>query len=205
MTLFQTVCSDPPWSFKDKGSRFSPDEEQDDGEVRDYETMSLEEIKDLGSWVRQITDPDSMLYLWAPNTMVIEGIAQQVALAWGYTPKQLVTWVKTSKFACTTCGQAARPHFGGGHYTRVCTEQLMVCRRGKAKVLRQDIPGIIYAPRQKHEGSNERTHSVKPDVSYRLIEALSPGPYVELFARRQFNPQWSVWGNQVVASQGANR
>jgi N6-adenosine-specific RNA methylase IME4 len=29
-----------------------------------------------------------------------------------------------------------------------------------------------------------------------MIELVSPGPYVELFARRPA-PGWSVWGNEV--------
>ena len=34
------------------------------------------------------------------------------------------------------------------------------------------------------------------EESYRLIEALSPGPYLELFARRP-RAGWASWGNEL--------
>jgi hypothetical protein len=45
--------------------------------------------------------------------------------------------------------------------------------------------------------SQKREHSRKPDEIYDLIEACSPGPYLELFAR---SPRrgWTQWGNEVV-------
>ena len=39
-------------------------------------------------------------------------------------------------------------------------------------------------------------HSVKPDCFYDLIEEQSPGPYLELFARRP-RAAWDQWGNQI--------
>ncbi|XWX03228.1 MT-A70 family methyltransferase [Aggregatilineales bacterium SYSU G02658] len=44
--------------------------------------------------------------------------------------------------------------------------------------------------------SQKREHSRKPDETYQLIEACSPGPYLELFARGQ-RPGWVQWGNEV--------
>jgi N6-adenosine-specific RNA methylase IME4 len=39
-------------------------------------------------------------------------------------------------------------------------------------------------------------HSEKPEEAFALIEAVSPGPRLELFARRA-RPGWTVWGNEV--------
>jgi N6-adenosine-specific RNA methylase IME4 len=39
-------------------------------------------------------------------------------------------------------------------------------------------------------------HSQKPELFRQLIEQVSPGPYLELFARRDV-PGWTVWGNEV--------
>jgi len=64
-----------------------------------------------------------------------------------------------------------------------------LCRRGRAQVLRRDIPGVIVAPRQ--------AHSAKPDASYEMLEKLCAGPYLEMFARRRYSPEWTVWGNEV--------
>ena len=43
--------------------------------------------------------------------------------------------------------------------------------------------------------SRKREHSRKPDEQYDLIEACSPGPYVELFARGP-REGWFCWGKQ---------
>jgi N6-adenosine-specific RNA methylase IME4 len=88
---------------------------------------------------------------------------------------------------------AGYPRIGGGHYTRVCTEQLLLCRRGTPAVRRKDVPGVIIAERQRH--------SAKPPESYRLIERLCEGPYLELFARRRFSSRWTVWGDQAPTTE----
>jgi N6-adenosine-specific RNA methylase IME4 len=42
----------------------------------------------------------------------------------------------------------------------------------------------------------KREHSRKPDEQYDIIEACSPGPYLEMFARGPRNG-WFGWGNQA--------
>jgi N6-adenosine-specific RNA methylase IME4 len=39
-------------------------------------------------------------------------------------------------------------------------------------------------------------HSAKPAIFRKLIERVSPGPRLELFARRQIEG-WIVWGDQI--------
>jgi N6-adenosine-specific RNA methylase IME4 len=39
--------------------------------------------------------------------------------------------------------------------------------------------------------------SAKPDEFYRLVESCSPGPYLDVFARRK-RPGWDVFGDQVA-------
>jgi N6-adenosine-specific RNA methylase IME4 len=45
--------------------------------------------------------------------------------------------------------------------------------------------------------TRKREHSRKPDEIYDLVEACSPGPYLELFARFR-QPGWHQWGNEDV-------
>ena len=123
-----------------------------------------------------------MLFLWAPNVLVLDSTAQRLASAWGFACKQLVPWLKTT-------ADGKRPAMGMGNYTRVCTEMLLVCKRGKPMIRDRGVNGIIMGPRQ--------AHSAKPDRSYKLIERLCEGPYLELFARRRYSPAWDVWGNQA--------
>ncbi len=47
--------------------------------------------------------------------------------------------------------------------------------------------------------SRKREHSRKPDEQYKLIEACSPGDYLELFARGE-RKGWTSWGNQADES-----
>lgn len=174
------ISADPPWSFEDAGTRLAPDYAGDQraapGEAL-YSTMPLEAIERLPVSPAD----DAFLFLWCPNVLVLEGVATRVARAWGFEPRQLIPWVKTDA--------SGKPRLGGGHFTRVCTEQLVLCRRGDARVLRRDVPGVIHAPRGRH--------SAKPDAGYELIERLVAGPFLELFARRRFSPAWTCWGDQA--------
>ena len=44
--------------------------------------------------------------------------------------------------------------------------------------------------------TRKREHSRKPDELYPIVEACSPGPFIELFARHE-RPGWTSWGNEV--------
>lgn len=181
---FPVILADPPWTFADRGTRLAPSYAGPQRKsAAPYRVMGMDGVCALGSWVLGWAAPSSFLFLWAPNALVVDGTATNVARAWGFEPKQLIPWVKTDA--------AGKPRLGGGHYTRVCTEQLLLCRRGRAAVRSRSVPGVILAPRT--------AHSAKPDASYRLIEQLVDGPYLELFARRRFGPAWSVWGDQAPA------
>jgi hypothetical protein len=43
--------------------------------------------------------------------------------------------------------------------------------------------------------TRKREHSRKPDEQYPLIEACSPGPWLEMFARHS-RDGWTVWGDE---------
>lgn len=186
----RVTVADPPWQFGDRGTRLAPDYSGPQRWDSRYQVMTLDDVLAMGDVVREpeITDGTSLLFLWSPNAFVVGGEAARVAAAWGYVPKQLIPWVKTDA--------SGKPRLGGGHYTRVCTEQLLLCTRGRGAadlIRRRDIAGVIISPRT--------AHSAKPDESYRMVEALADGPYLELFARRRWSPAWAVWGNQAPAER----
>ena len=52
-----------------------------------------------------------------------------------------------------------------------------------------DLPSAFEAPRQRH--------SAKPERMRRYVELVSPGPYLEMFARRPAEG-WDVWGNEIA-------
>jgi N6-adenosine-specific RNA methylase IME4 len=97
--------------------------------------------------------------------------------AWGFTYRSCLTWVK--------------PGLGlGSSYLRNNTEHLLFGTKGKAPILYRSQPTWLFAPKQDH--------SHKPEEQYAVIERCSPGPYLELFARRK-QRGWQVWGNEVAS------
>ena len=142
----------------------------DRGAVQHYNLMSLESIKAMP--VSDLATDDAHLWLWVTNATLRQGY--DVAEAWGFTVRSPLTWVKF--------------RLGLGNYLRNSTEHLLFATRGRAPVLFRSQPTWINAPVQDH--------SHKPEEQYPLIERISPGPYLELFARRP-QPGWDVWGNQI--------
>jgi len=49
---------------------------------------------------------------------------------------------------------------------------------------------------RNHFAATKGHHSRKPDRFYEIVERVSPGPYLELFARRR-RYGWDVWGNEA--------
>jgi N6-adenosine-specific RNA methylase IME4 len=78
-----------------------------------------------------------------------------------------------------------------GFYFRNVTELVLFGVRGSMRTLKPGRTQVnLFATRK-------REHSRKPDEIYDLIEACSPGPYLELFARFS-RANWCQWGNEDV-------
>jgi len=140
-----------------------------------YRTMSLARIMALP--VGALAARDAHLWLWTTNALLPR--AYEVAEAWGFTVRSPLTWVKF------------RLGLGGRYQLRNATEQLLFCTRGRAPLGSRSQPTWFNAPVTEH--------SRKPAEQFAIIERVSPGPYLELFARRrpESNQPWAVWGDQV--------
>lgn len=137
-----------------------------------YATMPLSAIAALP--VAEQADDSAHLWCWALNSMMRE--AHEVVLAWGFRPITMVTWCK--------------PQPGVGYYLRNNTEHCIFATRGEP-IVPKDKPISTWFKWPRG------AHSAKPDAFYDLVEAVSPGPYVEMFARRaRFG--WDYWGNQSL-------
>ncbi len=80
---------------------------------------------------------------------------------------------------------------GVGFYFRNVTEILLFGVRGKnARTLAPGRTQVNYT------GTRKREHSRKPDEQYKLVEACSPGPFLEMFGHG-VRRNWSVWGDQA--------
>jgi N6-adenosine-specific RNA methylase IME4 len=173
---FSTVLADPPWRFQNSTGKVAPEHRR----LSRYGTLTLDEIKALP--VGDIINPSAHLYLWVPNALLAEGLG--VMAAWGFTYKANIVWHKIRKDG----GSDGR---GVGFYFRNVTELILFGVRGKnARTLAPGRRQVNYI------ASRKREHSRKPDELYPIIEACSPRPYLELFARGA-RPKWEAWGNQA--------
>lgn len=136
--------------------------------ARKYATMDFADIKALP--VGDIAAGDAHLWLWAINSLLEE--AHQLARAWGFRPLTLVTWCK--------------PGPGVGHYLRNNTEHAILATKGEPMTPADKPLSTWY---QWARGP----HSAKPAAFGDLVEKVSPGPYVELFARAP-RLGWDSWG-----------
>jgi len=174
---YRTIVADPPWRYqKDTSMGAKPGAAE-----AHYQTLSMREIAALP--VRNLADENAHLFLWVtvPRLYGDRGDRSftpvDVMEAWGFEFKTMLTWVKSGS-----------P--GMGWYFRGQTEHILFGVKGHLPILpaiRQ--PNYLVAPRSGHSG--------KPDAFGDLVEQVSPGPYLELFARRQ-RLGWDTWGNEAL-------
>lgn len=152
---FGTIYADPPWLLKTGGAM---------RRLR-YDTMTTEEIADIGEILNQpgVLRDDAHLWLWTTNPHLPE--AFEIVRAWGFKYKVLLTWDKR--------------RVGIGWWLRSRTEHILFCVRDNDtrsyRTMPRGISTLLQAP--------YRGHSHKPEEVYGIIETLSPSPYLEIFAR----------------------
>jgi N6-adenosine-specific RNA methylase IME4 len=170
---YRTIVADPPWDYREHRG------DGPKGAGAQYPCMKADELLALpvGQWAEE----NSHLYLWVTNAFVVQ--AHQIAKAWGFEPRTIITWVK-GRFVAGRLVQ----HIGLGSHFRTSTEHIVFCVRGKLEPYNRDIPTAFIAPRT--------SHSEKPQTFYDLVEHVSPGPYLDVFARKQrFN--WDTFGDEA--------
>jgi N6-adenosine-specific RNA methylase IME4 len=172
---YSTILIDPPWRFQNRTGKVAPEHKR----LRRYATMGFEEIAALP--VARYARKSCHLYLWTPNALLFEAL--EIMKSWGFCYKTNIVWYKVRKDG----GPDGR---GVGFYFRNVTELLLFGVRGSMRTLAPGRRQVNVIVERKHE------HSRKPETQYRLIEACSPGPYLELFARRRV-AGWTQWGDEV--------
>ena len=172
---YRTLVADPPWAAVLRAPRRFDGHEN---EYNSYGTMTDAELMSMpvGLW----GEDNAHLYLWCLNSNIAQ--AHKVAAAWGFEVKTLITWVKGR-----IEGNRLIQHIGLGHYYRNSTEHVIFAVRGSLGTLHDDVSTAFIAPRKEH--------SEKPAAFYDMVERMSPGPYLDVFARTQrFN--WDTFGNE---------
>ena len=169
---YGTMVADPPWPEVGGGKITR-------GAQKHYPVMKVPDIAALMARVvsrRMATN--AHLYLWVTNNFLESGLF--VMKFCGFRYVTLITWKKD--------------RVGLGQYYRGVTEHTLFGIRGN--------PGYRVLPNGKRAqgltgyDAPRGRHSEKPDQIHRWAEAVSPGPYIELFARAS-RPGWTVWGNEV--------
>ncbi len=191
---YRTIVADPPWDHSD-GTGFSYGEAwnpvaSNQGRARfgvphstgvPYGFMSVREIAGLP--VDTLAETNAHLYLWTTQRYLHESF--HVVEQWGFTVSATLTWCKAPK------------GFMGGAF-RSSTEFCHFAKRGSLGHKIQAPTRWFTWPRVGWTQSDPvATHSRKPDAFLDLVEQVSPGPYLEMFARRQ-RLGWDTWGNEAL-------
>lgn len=174
---FRTIVADPPWKYGKWGKASVPNfvgHEPKESQMP-YTTMTVKEIAALP--VAELAAEDCDLYLWTTQKYLPDAFC--VMNTWGFKYCQTLTWCKTP--------------MGTGQGGLFCptTEFLLLGRKGKMPKDKARINTTWWNwPRAW------KTHSRKPEAAQAMIETVSDGPRLEMFARRQ-RDGWTVWGNEV--------
>ena len=178
---YNTIVADPPWRYNKTAGEQHTRSGRGRSAERHYGTMTPEELVALP--VANLAADVAHLYLWVTNPKLRLGF--DVMEAWGFNYRTALTWVKTSANGAPIRG-------GLGWYFRGGTEHVLFGTKGRAVIpaaIRQ--PNVVMAQRSRH--------SAKPDAFFSLVEAVSPAPFCELFARSH-RDGWSCWGDELEAA-----
>jgi N6-adenosine-specific RNA methylase IME4 len=182
VTRYRTIVADPPWEIADfpAWTRRGPDLPPP------YAMMSLAEIKKLP--VADLAEADRWhvngdrggcnLFLWTTTQYLVP--AHEVCEAWRFKPTAVLVWCKP-------------PLEGGlGGTFKANVEFVVVARRGSP-------PRATGASGTRWFQWPRGKHSEKPEAFLDLVETVSPGPYLEMFARRaRFG--WDYWGDESLGT-----
>lgn len=180
---YGTIVADPPWKYN---AGTTPLRSNGRGASAEhiYPTMSNEDL--AGFDVAALADDQAHLYMWVTNPRLVGDYRGKrditpfdIVEAWGFRPITLLTWVKPGRG-------------GTGWYFRGQTEHVIFGTRGKL--------GIPAAIREPNVFTAKRSvHSRKPDEFFDIVERVSPGPRLEMFARTA-REGWDAWGNEAPDS-----
>lgn len=183
---YRCIVADPPWPLRydglgwRNGGSFKRTRSHTGKQGLGYSTLTVDEIAALP--VASLAEADAHLYLWIPDSFLIAGVAQRVIEAWGFTPGRLLIWHKRN--------------FGLGTFPRPQHEAIVTAKRGHLAYRLTDA-GSVHSFRLSYDPRVGKRHSEKPEGMLDLLEQASPGPYLELFARRN-RLGWDTWGNQAL-------
>ncbi len=155
-----------------------PIEEMDtklNGNEVGYPTMSIEEIKKFP--LQNMAHDNCHLYLWTTPRHL--PMAFKLAKHWGFKYECLMTCVKNLGITPSNRWMYS-------------TDHVLFCTKGRLPLLKSG---------QRLDFAEETSvHGLRPDVFYDLVQDVSPGPKIDVFARKR-REGWDVLGNDVKGKE----
>lgn len=180
---YSTVVIDPPWPQRGAGALRGREGWTDStgaSKPMPYATMTVAEIAAMP--IGEVAADDAHLYLWTTNRFLPDAYA--LAAGWGFKPSTMLVWAKN-------------PMGGGlGGAYGLATEYLLFARRGSLATTGR-VGRNWFNWKRPYDERGKPRHSAKPAEVFELIESVSPGPYLEVFARDN-RLGWDAWGDQVL-------
>lgn len=184
--MYRCIVVDPPWPQKGAGAlcgREGFGDATGASKPMPYATMPINQIAALP--VAQLADPNGChLYLWTTNGFLEDAFG--VLRAWSFAYSTTLVWAK-------------RPMGGGmGGSFGISTEYILFARRGSLPAASR-IKGTWFTWKRPYDHRGKPMHSAKPEGFYLMAEGVSPGPRLDMFARRT-RMGWDCWGDQAPGS-----
>jgi N6-adenosine-specific RNA methylase IME4 len=167
--LYDVIVIDPPWGLKKIIREVRPNQKE-----FDYPTMTIEEIKAFP--VKDVMTDNCHVFLW--TTQKYLPYAFDILKEWGLTYVLTMVWHKNGGF---------QP-FGLPQYN---CEFVLYAHKGNPKFIDTKAFNCCF--------NGERgKHSEKPDSFYDVIDRVCDGNKIDIFARKERNKKWEVYGNEVI-------
>lgn len=196
---FATAIIDPDWPYtvapgkrdvgdvidahrKGRLSGFTRNRDTGKNQYKQKQPLSLDELKALpiGNAV------GGYIMLWTVGPFLINGAATEILTAWGFEPASIITWAKYDL-------KNGHGYGGVGYWFLGNAEFCIVAKRQGYPSLRTGISSLVVAPKSHH--------SAKPDDIHSICERRFPGPFLEVFGRRD-RSGWTVLGNEAPGDGG---
>jgi len=175
--MYDLIYIDPPWSYNDKATAGNR------GAEFKYPCMTLPELKDMKLYIDEISNLNSVMYMWTTGPMMQDSI--ELMNYWGFKFKVVAfVWIKKTKNDKLFWGM-------GAVSTRSNPEYVILGIKGKGvKRVSASVHSVVEA--------KVREHSRKPDEVRRRLELLyGDVSRIEIFAREVVDG-WDQYGNEVT-------
>ena len=167
--LYDVIVIDPPWEVKKIIREVRPNQKE-----FDYPTMTIEEIKAFP--VKDLMADNCHVFLWTTQKYLPS--AFDILKEWGLTYVLTMVWHKNGGF---------QP-YGLPQYN---CEFVLYAHKGNPKFIDTKAFNCCF--------NGERgKHSEKPDSFYDVIDRVCDGNKIDIFARKERNKKWEVYGNEVI-------